>query len=643
MSNQSNQTNTVTEPGAEQLHALLGRVQGRLRMREAASRVPTALSLGLAASLVLAVLSRFMSRLSPVAVLEAAPVLLLSAVLVVIAHALFRPRDLMSTARRADLLLSLDERLSTALEDTGRVPADPTPALLALREAQLEDALSTASRVDLRKDLPLRVPARAFLQPGVALLVVLLALFAPVPGLGPTEAQRAVASQVSAERKDIEELKKAVQSQPNTANDPAKQALNKELDDLLRDLQSDGLTREEALARLSQAETNLEKQLDPQAPAKREALDELAKQLSDSKSSAAKEAGDALKAGDTQKAADALKRAADNSAAMTAEQRKQLADTLKQAQGKVAPLDPELAQRLNEAANALQSNDPKAAQDATKNLAQNIQQTGQDLATRQQIEQSLAQIQQSKSNIAQAGQPTPSAAAMATAAAQAAAQSTASANGTAVSGTSTGGTPLSGTAVASLGTPVVPSGTPASGTPVALGSPVKGQISGTGTPVVVQGTPGQGTPVAAAGQGQGQGQGQQSGQQGQGQQGTGQQGQGQGQSQGQANGQQGSNTTGQPGSSWGKGHTDPVYVPPSSVNAPSTVVPVQGQNSPGGEQSSATTNTDANNVGASQVPYDQVYGQYSQQAGNALNSDYIPQGYKDLVKDYFSSIEPSKK
>jgi hypothetical protein len=70
-------------------------------------------------------------------------------------------------------------------------------------------------------------------------------------------------------------------------------------------------------------------------------------------------------------------------------------------------------------------------------------------------------------------------------------------------------------------------------------------------------------------------------------------------------------------------------------------VAVQGQNNPNGESSNTTTNTDLNNTGPAQVPYEQVYGQYSQQAGNALGNDYIPQGYKDLVKDYFTSIDPN--
>jgi hypothetical protein len=67
---------------------------------------------------------------------------------------------------------------------------------------------------------------------------------------------------------------------------------------------------------------------------------------------------------------------------------------------------------------------------------------------------------------------------------------------------------------------------------------------------------------------------------------------------------------------------------------------VQGQDNPGGEQSTAPTNTDANSAGPAVVPYEQVYGEYEEQAGTALGSDYIPQGYKELVRDYFSEIEP---
>jgi hypothetical protein len=44
--------------------------------------------------------------------------------------------------------------------------------------------------------------------------------------------------------------------------------------------------------------------------------------------------------------------------------------------------------------------------------------------------------------------------------------------------------------------------------------------------------------------------------------------------------------------------------------------------------------------GSSSVPYREVYGDYSEEAGAALDSSYIPLGMKRYVRDYFSSLEP---
>ena len=92
---------------------------------------------------------------------------------------------------------------------------------------------------------------------------------------------------------------------------------------------------------------------------------------------------------------------------MTPDERKALAQELRNARDKVASSDPELASRLNEAADALDSGDTQAAKDAMQNLADNVQQTGNNLATQKQLEQALSQIQQSKQNIARMGRPRP--------------------------------------------------------------------------------------------------------------------------------------------------------------------------------------------------------------------------------------------
>lgn len=44
----------------------------------------------------------------------------------------------------------------------------------------------------------------------------------------------------------------------------------------------------------------------------------------------------------------------------------------------------------------------------------------------------------------------------------------------------------------------------------------------------------------------------------------------------------------------------------------------------------------------SQVPYNQVYGQYSEAASEALEDTYIPLGMKEYVRDYFGALEPGQ-
>jgi hypothetical protein len=599
-------TTHAPDPRLHQLHAILRRVQSRLRIQEATLLIPLAAALGLGASVLLAVIWRVTPMMPLPALLATGAGLVVAASLTALIYTLVRPRDLMSTARKADLLLSLDERLSTALEDAAKPPANPSQALAVLREAQLDDALASASRLSPQKDLPLELDRKQFAPAGVMLALLLAAIFVPAPFQPSPES--AVRAQVGVEQKKIEALKQQVQANPRTPNDPTLQELLKELEQLSRDLSTQDLSREEALARLSETESELQKALDPQAPAERAALDELAKQLAASNNPLAKDAGEALKAGDPEKAREALDKAADNLDKMTPEEQRALADSLRQARDNVVALDPGLAGSLDRAASALEQNDPEAAKQALKDAAQQINDTAQDLASQEQVRQALSQLQQSKTDIAQAGRSTPVPGTPLSG--TAIAQGTRTTNGTPSSGTPISGTPLSGTAIASLGSPVTIQGTPVTGTPVALGSPVTGRPTLTGTPVLALST---GTPIVAQGQGQGQSNNQ---------------------------GSEGGNSgDGSPSSGWGTGHKEPVYAPPSSVNANLTPVSVQGQDDKG-EQTSAGTNTDANSPGAAQVPYEQVYGEYKERAGNALGSDYIPQGYKDLVRDYFTEIEP---
>src|SRR3954447_1611875 len=109
-------TPTLPDPRPIRIRRVVERVKMRLRMREAVSLAPIAACAGLVAALVLVIAGRFRPLLGWPGLLAVGAGLVVAALLVATAYALLRPRDLMATARRADRILSLDERLSTALE-----------------------------------------------------------------------------------------------------------------------------------------------------------------------------------------------------------------------------------------------------------------------------------------------------------------------------------------------------------------------------------------------------------------------------------------------------------------------------------------------------------------------------------------------
>jgi hypothetical protein len=577
-------TPTAQPDNTEYPHLLAGlrRIEQRLRLVEAARLAPFALSLGLAGAVALALVA----RVQPVApwpeLLAADGALVGGLVLAVAAWAWLRRRRRLEIARRGDAALGLDERLSTAVEtreqprplalDTADRTAHETLIGQQLRDTT--DRLGAAlPALDAALPLAPRASRRVWLLPLGLVVALGLATFAPNPMDAFWQQQAAVQQQIKEEQQRIEELRKELAARPGDPNDPTRQQLLQELQDLEQALGAGDLTREEALAQLSETEAQLQQLVDAQAPGEQAALDALGRQLAQSDNPAARQAAEALKNNRPDAAAEALKGL--DPSKMTEEQRQALADALRQAAQDAAANDPNLAQRLNDAAQALESNDPAAAQRALENLANDVNQTGQNTLSQQELEQALAQIQQSKQGLAGAGQQTPMA---------------------------QNGTPgaYSGTPQAYNGTPVNPYGTPVS----ISGTPVTGTLALTGTPVVVAGggTPGQGTPVIVPGQ---------------------QPGQGQGNAQG-------------PGV--GSGHTEPLAVPPSTLNAQGTPVGLAARPN-SGETNTGSVNVDPN-AGSVQVPYDDVYGSYAAQAQQTLGQEYVPSGMKEYVQQYFTSLAP---
>lgn len=70
------------------------------------------------------------------------------------------------------------------------------------------------------------------------------------------------------------------------------------------------------------------------------------------------------------------------------------------------------------------------------------------------------------------------------------------------------------------------------------------------------------------------------------------------------------------------------------------VTPDQQANDGGGTEIGQSAPNPNRDPGQATVPYTEVYQQYAEQAGMALDSDYIPLGMKDYVRQYFGALEP---
>jgi hypothetical protein len=580
---------------------------------------------GLAAGLVIGIVICITSRVRPLWLPDQVLLYVLCAVaLGIVIGAIFpltRPLPLSTVAARADAELGLRERLSTALELTNG-QAQSALAGQHLRET----AALVADRAGESTRWPHPSQNEIYTLAGLAVALLSL-LILPNAQTTTIQQQQANAQIVQQAASQVAQVQAQVNSRGNL--DPAtQQALQQQLAQLQQDLINGAIDPAQAVARIAETEAQLRRLQDPGAASKAAALPQLGEEFGAFGATAP--IGQKLQSGDYAGASQALKDFASTLPNLDPASRAAIAQKLREAAASQAAANPQLAQQLQNAADALDSGDIAGAQAALNNAADQIAQTGQAATTQTALSGVLGDLNAIKRDVANGIPPT-----------------TANAtpqlpNGTpiAVSGSpiASGGTPgrPSGSPVTINGTPVVINGTPVTvnGTPVTInGTPV----TINGTPVIVQGTPPpNATPVIGQGQGQGQpaqGQGQQGQGSGQGQQGQGQQGQGQG---------QGSNQGQGGGAGAGQGGTqpyDPVYAPTLPGGAPGQQQTIPGQ---GGGDSPPTGTTQGQGANTpSGVPYDQVYQQYRDRALQGIDDPNIPPELREYIRQYFTNLDPT--
>jgi hypothetical protein len=596
----------------------------RRRLTESVIWTPRGLMVGVLIGLIVALISRtrpWLIRDEVIMVTAVASAIGLGIVLLVI---WLYPRSLIWLARYFDRRFELKERVSTALELlTGRIPPAED-----LAEYQFQDTGKVIEKVNPAQYLPIQIRWMEWI--GLVASAIILFLLLRMENsyadqvLNRRELDQALAEQVEeleAQREEIlsnQELSEAEQQQ-----------LVEPLDEAIETLQEPEVSREEAVAALSEAEQELREQADGFSEEQEQAFESAGERLTEAEPTPAEEAGEALSEGNLEEAANQLEELGEDIAngQLSPEEQQALADQLEQAADALEETNPAAAQALRDAAQALRNGDMEAAQEALEKAADALrdqQQQAQNTPQAQSAQQAADQAQQSAQEVASANQPQQG---------QPSDQSQDGSSqnqqqGNQAQNQQGGDQPGQQGQIGQQGQPQ--EGQNAQGEQSQQGQFAQagsqtsegGQDSnGSGIPVDTDGASSQESNGTAAGDTPG----------GQGSDTT----TGESSSQGittNNNPDQGNDATIQ--------QFDSVYAPSGRITGQENPTSVDG--TPQGDNFIDEREADFNEAfeGDSRITYDQVYADYANSVNEALDTDYIPIGLKDVIRSYFSSLEP---
>ncbi|MFN4294136.1 MAG: hypothetical protein ACK4JD_08395 [Thermoflexales bacterium] len=305
-------------------------------------------------------------------------------------------------ARAFDQRFGLQERTSTALEiGEGRLSVRND----LIRNIQRRDAERVTESMDARRLMPLRVSRRDAIVSLIFLIALVCAILLPNPQQQ-VLAQREQLRQTIAQQ--IEQLAQAKQMIENSAlSDAQKQAAVQALDEARRKLEDPNVTPEEALAAINEAQSRLDALNDQAAQQQAEDLRRAGESLApDALTNAL---AHALANENFDRAANEMRNLTNSSETgqpLSEEEMQRAANQLDQMARSVQNSDPELAQRLREAAQNMREGDIQAAQQQLDQAAQSLERAQETREASQALDRAQSQAEAARQAIArQASQP----------------------------------------------------------------------------------------------------------------------------------------------------------------------------------------------------------------------------------------------
>jgi hypothetical protein len=303
------------------------------------------------------------------------------------------PVQPLQAARHFDRMFHLGERVSTAFELHQTHSDNP----LATR--QLEDAVQIARKIKPNQDFPIQLRKREFGYAIVIALLIGVIWFRGESWFESARQARAVQQAIAEEAVQIEEAIQQIQ-----ANDALTEEQKEELTQLLEQAQQnlqENPTLESSVSTLTSTGEKLQAMSSAQAEQMSQALQQTGSELAGQEGSPLQDVGEALAQGNTVNAASEL--ANINVNELNASEANQLASQLDQMASSLQSTNPQLAQELQSAADALRRGDMAAAQQALQNASQSMAQAGQQVAMSQTASQTAQQLNQGAGQIMAAG------------------------------------------------------------------------------------------------------------------------------------------------------------------------------------------------------------------------------------------------
>lgn len=594
-----------------ELDTLLSAWESRYKLQVLSKQLPRAIIAGLVLTMIIGVLgySQRLILAQNLAVIALVVTGFSGLLMVLYVQLVPRPRNI--SARYFDIEFGLKERVSTAFELLdGRIQTHPE-----IESIQISDAIAHANEIDASESITMDFRTTELIALVVLLIGVLAMIVIPLL-VGQNLPPETPSAAVQAAQEDVRDITEAIATDTDL-DEIDRQELLDALEIALDRLEEEDISDEEAFAAMSQLESQIEEienELAGDIDLDQSGLEAASEALGDftppdeSESNGEEPTGegepqDGLQPGEN--LSEALEELSQNAENMTGDDLESAIDALEQAAQELAQSNPALSEALQNMADALESGDTQAAQQEAQNAQEQIQQQQQQMQQNQNAQQNLSDLsemaQQSADEIAQQQQQSEQSQQSQDSDAQQ--QSQQQQQGQTESSQSESNQGQQGNE----------------------SSDTAQQGNNQGNQQVQQNMPGDsqtdptGQNSDISGGGAGEGESSNSSLEGSG-----------GEDQGAETDNQ---TTGD-----GTSDYEAIYNPTGIEGGGNNEVQLESDAS---DESLTEGEFDDNPTGESRVTYDTVFNDYQDAANRALESDYVPLGLRDVVRDYFTSLEPT--